>query len=241
MPNIYIIAGCNGSGKTTAAFTVLPEIFDCKEFVNADEIARGLSPFQPETVSFQAGRIMLSRIKELIAEKKDFAFETTLATKSYAPLLKKAIENGYQTWLVLLWLSDVNIAYERVQERVERGGHNIPTEVIFRRRERGLKNFFSLYQSLSTNWIFYNNSNDLPVPIAKGTDHWQMRFIMLKFGSQLKVMTESDKVFDKITAGMRLAVKRLIEKRQQENGNLIISRNGKVVKIKAREIKIDKD
>ena len=89
MPNLYIIAGCNGAGKTTTSYTVLPEILNCKEFVNADEIARGLSPFQPETVSFQAGRIMLNRIKELIKVKNDFGFETTLATRRYVTLMKQ--------------------------------------------------------------------------------------------------------------------------------------------------------
>ena len=81
--NLYVIAGCNGAGKTTASFTILPEILDCKEFVNADEIARGISPFQPESVSFEAGRIMLKRIDDLLKENIIFAFETTLATKSY--------------------------------------------------------------------------------------------------------------------------------------------------------------
>ena len=95
MPNLYIIAGCNGAGKTTSSYTVLPGILNCKEFVNADEIARGLSPFQPETVSFKAGRIMLKRIKELIAGKREFGFETTLSTKTYSHLISKARENGY--------------------------------------------------------------------------------------------------------------------------------------------------
>lgn len=90
MPNLYIIAGCNGAAKTTTSFTILPEMLDCKEFVNADEIARGLSPFQPETVSFQAGRIMLSRIQELLKGKNDFGFETTLATKSYVGVIHHA-------------------------------------------------------------------------------------------------------------------------------------------------------
>src|SRR5436190_16463587 len=104
MPNLYVIAGCNGAGKTTTSYTVLPEMLNCKEFVNADEIARGLSPFQPETVSFQAGRIMLNRIKELLREGKDFGFETTLSTKSYVPLLKGAKQKGYSIMLIYFWL-----------------------------------------------------------------------------------------------------------------------------------------
>ena len=100
MSKLYIIAGCNGAGKTTTSFTVLPEMLDCKEFVNADEIARGLSPFQPETVSFQAGRIMLNRIHELLRDGKDFGFETTLSTRSYVSFLKKAQLEGYTILLI---------------------------------------------------------------------------------------------------------------------------------------------
>ena len=108
MPNLYIISGCNGAGKTTASFTILPEMLDCKEFVNADEIARGLSPFQPENVSFQAGRIMIERIEELIALEVDFGFETTLTTLSYVNTIKLAKEKGYTVTLIYFWLDDVN-------------------------------------------------------------------------------------------------------------------------------------
>lgn len=96
MPNLYIIAGCNGAGKTTASYTILPEILNCKEFVNADNIAAGISPFNPEGVAFEAGRIMLSRIQKLLNEGVDFAFETTLATRSYVPLVKKAPTFGIE-------------------------------------------------------------------------------------------------------------------------------------------------
>lgn len=113
MPNLFIIGGCNGAGKTTASFTVLPEILDCKEFVNADEIARGLSPFQPEAVSLQAGRIMLNRIKELLAEKNDFAFETTLSSKTFVGLMKEASAMGYTIWLIYFWLESIDLAKAR--------------------------------------------------------------------------------------------------------------------------------
>jgi predicted ABC-type ATPase len=117
MPNLYIIAGCNGAGKTTTSFTVLPEMLNCKEFVNADEIARGLSPFQPETVSFQAGRIMLNRIKELLVAKNDFAFETTLATRTYVSLVKLAQSQGYQVVLIYFWLESAELAKARVKTK----------------------------------------------------------------------------------------------------------------------------
>lgn len=122
MPTIYIIAGCNGAGKSTSANVILPQFLNCKEFVNADSIAAGLSPFQPDTVSFQAGRIMLNRIKELIYLKTTFAFETTLTTKSYVNLLKKAKEKKYKVVLFYFWLNSVKLALARIEDRVRKGG-----------------------------------------------------------------------------------------------------------------------
>lgn len=133
MPNLYIISGCNGAGKTTASFTVLPEMLNCQEFVNADEIARGLSPFQPEKVAVEAGRIMLQRIDELIKKQTDFGIETTLATRSYTQTIKKSKSQGYNITLVYFWLSSPELAIARVKRRVAEGGHNIPEEVIRRR------------------------------------------------------------------------------------------------------------
>lgn len=169
MPNLYIIAGCNGAGKTTTSFTVLPEMLNCKEFVNADEIARGLSPFQPETVSFQAGRIMLARIQELLKGKNDFGFETTLATRSYVDLIKQAKRQGYTIVLIYFWLESVELAKARVKARVEKGGHNIPPNVIERRYVRGKENFFQLYKNVCDSWIVYDNSHEVPGIVAKGS------------------------------------------------------------------------
>src|ERR1700757_2748417 len=118
MPNLYIIAGCNGAGKTTASYTILPDLFNCREFVNADMIAAGLSPFNPESVSLEAGRIMLQRIQELLEANVDFAFETTLATRSYVSYIKKAEEKGYKVTLLYLWLPSPETAIERVTKRV---------------------------------------------------------------------------------------------------------------------------
>ena len=119
MPNLYIISGCNGAGKTTASLTVLPETLQCKEFVNCDEIAKGLSPLNPDGAKVAAGRLMLSRIKTLIADKADFAIETTLAAKSYHALIKKAREEGYKASLVYFWLQSPELAIKRVAERVK--------------------------------------------------------------------------------------------------------------------------
>lgn len=168
MPNLYIISGCNGAGKTTASYTVLPDMVKCKEFVNADEIARGLSPFNPESVAIEAGRLMLSRINELLEANMDFAFETTLATRSYASLIKRAQEKGYYVSLVYFWLESPELAIKRVKMRVSAGGHNIPEEVIRRRYHSGIKNLYDLYTPVCDYWIMVDNSQQPFKIIAKG-------------------------------------------------------------------------
>lgn len=167
MPNLYIIAGCNGAGKTTASFTVLPEMLDCKEFVNADEIARGLSPFQPETVSFQAGRLMLHRIKSLLPTRVDFAFETTLSTRYYAKLILEARVLGYNVTLLYFWLNDPQLAIDRVAERVKRGGHHIDSSVIIRRYSAGLKLLSNVFINLVDGWVLIDNSKSHSLLIAE--------------------------------------------------------------------------
>jgi len=165
--NLYIISGCNGAGKTTASFTILPEILDCKEFVNADEIAKGLSPFQPEKVAFEAGRIMLARIDELFKSNENFAFETTLATKSYKRKILKAKENGYNTTLLFFWLKNPELAKERVRTRVQEGGHNIPTDVIERRYYNGIINLFMIYLTIVDQVLIFDNSEGKHILIAE--------------------------------------------------------------------------
>jgi len=168
MKKIYIIAGPNGAGKTTASYTILPEIFDCKEFVNADEIARGLSPFNSDNVSLKAGRIMLSRIKELLENDRTFAFETTLSTKSYVELICKAKGKGYDITLLFLRLNSIELAIKRVKTRVNEGGHDIPENVIKRRFKNGLKNLFQLYIPIVNKWILVDNSGENFQIIAEG-------------------------------------------------------------------------
>jgi predicted ABC-type ATPase len=158
MPEMYIIAGCNGAGKTTAAYTLLPEVFKTVEFVNADEIARGLSPFNVEGVAFQAGRIMLERINQLIKEGKSFAFETTLSGLSYLQLVKDAKAAGYEITFFFVYLESYELAKNRVAIRVSKGGHNIPANVIERRYNKGLHNLSS-YVTLSSDWYIYDNSD----------------------------------------------------------------------------------
>lgn len=168
MKNLYIIAGCNGAGKTTASYTVLPEMLGCREFVNADEIARGLSPFNPEGVAIQAGRLMIERVLQLMKDGHDFAFETTLATRSYIKLIRKAQSVGYFVTLLFFSLPTPEQAVQRVARRVSQGGHNIPQDVIYRRYEAGLKNLFQLYMPVVDFWSLYDNNTCPTMRIASG-------------------------------------------------------------------------
>ncbi len=175
--NLFIIAGCNGSGKTTASFTILPEMINCKEFVNADEIAKGISPFQPEKIAFEAGRLMLNRINELLYLNENFAFETTLSTKSYRSKILKAKENNYSITLIFFWLQNVELAMERVRTRVSEGGHNIPENVIARRYLRGIINLFDIYLPLADGALIFDNSNGKHELLAKKTIQGELNIV----------------------------------------------------------------
>lgn len=169
-PHIILIAGPNGAGKSTTAPALLQGVLRVKEFVNADTIAQGLSAFQPETAAFHAGRVMLERLHYLANEKVDFAFETTLSTRSFAPWIKGLQQTGYVCHIVFLWLPNADFALFRVQERVKMGGHNVPEEIIRRRYYSGIRNFFQIYQPLAETWNFYDNSASLcPSLIAMGS------------------------------------------------------------------------
>ncbi len=157
-PSIVVIAGPNGAGKSTAALVLLKETFATPEFVNADVIAQGLSGFAPENSALEAGRIMLRRLKQLARERQTFAFETTLASRSFAPWIKREKQRGYRFILTFLWLSSADLAVQRVKERVRLGGHNVPEDVISRRYAAGLKNFFELYEPLADGFMIYDNS-----------------------------------------------------------------------------------
>lgn len=166
-PNLYIIAGPNGAGKTTAAYNLLPEVLHCPNFVNADEIARGLSPFAPELVPLQAGRIMLQRIDELLPQKVDFAIETTLATRSYVHLVRRAQALGYKVHLIFFYLESEEQAIARVAQRVSNGGHGIPEVDIRRRFTRGIYNLIHLYMPICDNVHIYNNAHGDAILVAK--------------------------------------------------------------------------
>ena len=167
-PSVVILAGPNGAGKSTVAPALLQDALAVDEFVNADVIARGLSGFEPDRVAIPAGRIMLARLKELAARRSDFAFETTLASRSFAPWLRDLRLTGYDMHLFFLWLSSADLAIARVADRVGMGGHHVPEEVIRRRYSAGIRNFFGLYRPLATTWALYNNSGPEPVSVAEG-------------------------------------------------------------------------
>lgn len=167
-PTLYIIAGCNGAGKTTASMSILPEVLNCSEFVNADEIAKGLSPFKPEDVAIEAGKLMLQRIDLLLSRRATFAIETTLATKSYRHLVQRAKASGYQVILLFFWLSSPDMAQMRVAQRVASGGHNIPTDVIIRRYWAGLRNLFDIFAPIVNLWSLYDNTEKIQ-PIVKNS------------------------------------------------------------------------
>ena len=168
MPKLFIISGCNGAGKTTASYTILPEMLNCNAFVNADEIAKGLSPFSPESVSIAAGRIMLERMRELLEKGTDFALETTLATRSHMQVIKDAQSRGYSVTLVYFWLNMPSLAVERVRLRVASGGHHVEEKTIRRRYDMGIKHLFNLYIPVCEYWLIIDNSNAPIEVIAEG-------------------------------------------------------------------------
>lgn len=168
-PSVIILAGPNGAGKSTTAPLLLKGTLGVTEFVNADTIAQGLSAFEPNRTAMAAGRIMLGRLDELARQQVSFAFETTLASRSFAPWISELSRQGYLFHLLFLWLPSADMAVARVTERVRMGGHAVDEETIRRRYNRGLKNFFELYQPLAATWRMYDNSQ-LPEPrlVAQG-------------------------------------------------------------------------
>ena len=169
MPRLYIISGCNGAGKTTASYSLLPEMLDCREFVNSDEFAKGLSPFDPSKASIQASRYMLTKIRYLLRKQKDFAVETTLATRTLLKTARMAQDAGYTVTLLYFWLNSPDLAVERVKARVETGGHDIPEETIRRRYSVGIYYFFNYYAPICERWILADNSQIPFRVIAEGS------------------------------------------------------------------------
>jgi len=181
-PKLYIVAGPNGAGKTTFAKKFLPEQVHCLEFVNADLIAAGLSPLNVKAAEVRAGWLMLDRIHELAGQKKDFAFETTLAGLSYVNFLKKMKAGGYEIHLFYLWISDAKLALKRIAERVKAGGHDVPAKVVERRFAKSLNNLFKIYWNLAESVSLIDNSGSIPKAIASERASIREVFIPELFG-----------------------------------------------------------
>lgn len=167
LPSVVILAGPNGAGKSTAAPALLHGALAVDEFVDADVIARGLSAFDPEGAALAAGRVMLTRLHELATQRVSFAFETTLASRTFAPWLRDLRTSGYAVHFIFLWLSSADLAVERVADRARAGGHDVPAETVRRRYRAGIRNFFSLYEPLATSWGLYNSSGPQPKLVAE--------------------------------------------------------------------------
>ena len=168
MPRLFILAGCNGAGKTTASYTFLPELLDCREFVNSDEFAKSLSPFDPSSASISASRYMVMRIQYLLEQMADFSIETTLATRSLVTIIKRAKSKGYKVTLIYIWLQSPELAIQRVRNRVLSGGHNIPEDVLRRRYKMGIQYLFDTYLPLCDNWIIADNTHPPFTVVAEG-------------------------------------------------------------------------
>ena len=189
-PTVYVIARPNGAGKTTFSAEFLPDFVNCREFLNADLIAAGLSPFAPETQNLRAGRLLLTRIKELTGGKQDFGFETTLSGRSYVRLLNEMKNDGYRILLFFLWLPSADLAVARVKNRVRQGGHNVPEPVIRRRFESGIRNLFRLYRPRLDAWWLYDASR-LPPKVVAEQEDGELRLFHSGLFEQIKQSVEA--------------------------------------------------
>ncbi|MBQ7268352.1 MAG: zeta toxin family protein [Bacteroidales bacterium] len=192
MPRLYIISGCNGAGKTTASYTLLPEMLECREFVNSDEFAKSLSPFDPSAASISASRYMILKIKYLLSRNLDFSIETTLATRSLVNTIKQARTQGYHVTVLYFWLNSPDLAVARVKDRVAAGGHNIPEETVRRRYYMGLSYFFKTYIPLCDRWVLADNSTTPFSVIAEGTGP----VLMIKDNEKYRLIKELAKAYE---------------------------------------------
>ncbi len=190
-PSVYVIAGPNGAGKTTFASQFLPDFVKCREFLNADLIAAGLSPFAPETQNLRAGRLLLERIGELAQARADFGFETTLSGRTYVKLLTDMKAGGYHVELFFLWLPTADMAVDRVENRVEEGGHGVPPADIRRRYHAGLRNLFRLYRPILNSWWLYDASR-LPPKLIAIEEDGQLVVTRKRLYRQIEKQAEED-------------------------------------------------
>lgn len=202
MPKMYIISGCNGSGKTTCSYSLLPELLECRQFVNSDEFAKAFSPFNPGAASVRAGRYMMMKVMYLMSRKETFSIETTLATRALTRIIMKAQKAGYEVTILYFWLNSPQKAIERVAQRVKAGGHDIPVEVIKRRYYMGLDYLIRYYIPLCDHWILADNTNPPFRVIAQG-------------GKDTETIVKDTKSFDII-----MTITAAADKLSTENSNI---------------------
>ena len=197
MHKLYIISGCNGSGKTTASYSVLPELLDCRQFVNSDEFAKSLSPFSPENAFVAASRYMLLKIRNLFKTKEDFCIETTLATRSLLKMIRTAQREDYQVTIIYFWISSPELAISRVKARVEAGGHNIPETTVRRRYNVGLHYFLHDYMPVCDRWILADNSLIPFTVVAEGRKEYTT---VVRDADKYRRILEQNKMFEEYMA-----------------------------------------
>ena len=233
---LYIIAGCNGAGKTTASKRFLPSILNCRQWVNADEIAYGLSPLDPQSVAFQAGRLMLERIQELLSQDETFAIETTLSTRAYRNLVLQAQAKGYQVELVFFYLPSPQMAINRIAHRVKHGGHHVPDDVVVRRYYRGLKNLKEIFMPIVDRWTLYRFESSSYVIIARGKkgDVYDLSDQSLMMENESTYFNEFDRRF--IECCNQAVLDMIIEEALHDGIVVMEDRHGNPIWVKAREI-----
>lgn len=233
---LYIIAGCNGAGKTTASKRFLPSILNCRQWVNADEIAYGLSPLDPQSVAFQAGRLMLERIQELLSQDETFAIETTLSTRAYRNLVLQAQAKGYQVELVFFYLPSPQMAIKRIAHRVKHGGHHVPDDVVIRRYHRGLRNLTEIFMPIVDRWEIYRYEGNAYIMLANGKkgDIYDLIDNTIIMDNSAPYLTERNKRFIECC---NQAVLDMITEEALHDGVVVMEdRQGNPIWVKAREI-----
>ncbi len=234
MPQIIVVGGPNGAGKSTFAYNLLLSEFGISEFVNADTIAKGISANNYEDVAFEAGRIMLQRLRLLISEGKDFSFETTLSAKSFIPFLHGTKLTGYKITIIYFWVESSELAIDRIKQRVKEGGHFIAEEIVKRRYKRSINNFRNSYIKLADDWMIFDNTKDEPILVAKKINDDGNIYLNDLFDqimtSKIKEPKE-DYLSDPFYKSVKEAFAREMEKRRKLGLPIIISRNGKIINI----------
>jgi predicted ABC-type ATPase len=243
---LAVIAGPNGAGKSTIAPALLRDVFGIREFVNADTIAQGMSGFDPEAVAVAAGRVMLRRLRELAASGADFAFETTLASRSFAPWIAGLRENGYEFRLAFIWIPTPDLAVVRVRGRVAAGGHHVPEDVVRRRYERGVDNFFKLYRPLADRWLVLDNTERAaPRLIAQGRGDDEIEVLdertwnTMKLPDVIRERAPAREPFEDTEAILRAAargVREALRRHKLLGQSVYVWRDGRVVEIAAEDI-----